>query len=563
MTVGLLFLLKASALWAGILSVVRSLWICFSKTLTALGWAALGVLLLGLSSLLPGLSQEAAGLVRLPLVLPLMPTEFLLVFLFGVLALNRILAAITALSMSERSKALRWASLWGALGFWLGWIGIHSSTKFQLKGGVLALSTTQLVLLLAVGICVMLSIAFVLRKAEASAKAKNLATHLGLIAGSIIFGLPLAWMLATSFREDGEISSGNGIRWIPMVQVKEPYKDRNLPYFSAVVNGQSIEGVPLSTHANGNIVLEIRRPLSLIGQAANLPSNALTEIPEPKPEVLVQTPSGARQGLDLETLPDGRHRVHMLQQSGSDLVVEAGRLAPVTRPGIRWQNYSEALEFLPPETVYGLVYVRNTLIIVLLSVIGAVFSSAIVAYAFARLKFPGNKFLFSVLLSTMMLPAAVTLMPQFMIFRELGWIDTLKPLWVPAFFASAFNVFMLRQFFAGVPIELEEAAKLDGCSVPRTFWSVTLPQIKPALATIAIWTAVASWNNFTGPLIYISSPKNMPIAYAVQLFQGVRNDEPALLMAFVTLSVIPVVLLFLFAQRYFLQSAAASGLGGR
>src|ERR1019366_5726587 len=117
-----------------------------------------------------------------------------------------------------------------------------------------------------------------------------------------------------------------------------------------------------------------------------------------------------------------------------------------------------------------------------------ILSSALVAYGFSRLRFPGKNALFIVLVSTMMLPAAVTMLPTFLIFRQLGWIDTLYPLWVPSFFASAFNVFLLRQFFMNIPMELEDAAKIDGCSYAKTFWSVMLPQIKPALAVIAIWT---------------------------------------------------------------------------
>jgi multiple sugar transport system permease protein len=168
-----------------------------------------------------------------------------------------------------------------------------------------------------------------------------------------------------------------------------------------------------------------------------------------------------------------------------------------------------------------------------------------------------------VLLSTMMLPGAVTLLPQFLIFRQLGWVDTLMPLWVKAFFASAFNVFLLGQFFRTIPMELEDAAKIDGSGYLTTFWRVMMPQIKPALAVIAIWTFVAAWNDFQGPLVYINSPENMPISYATQLYLGERGAEPGLMMAFVTMSMLPVLLLFFFAQRYFIEGVTLSGLGGR
>ncbi len=156
-----------------------------------------------------------------------------------------------------------------------------------------------------------------------------------------------------------------------------------------------------------------------------------------------------------------------------------------------------------------------------------------------------------------------SLVPQFLLFRSLGWIDTLLPLWVPAFFASAFNVFLLRQFFAQIPGELEEASKIDGAGVLRIFWTVMLPQIKPALAVVAIWTFIGAWNNFMGPLIYVNSPENMPLAYAVQLFQGDRGSEPGLMMAFATLTVVPVIALFFFTQRYFIEGVTLTGLGGR
>jgi len=209
------------------------------------------------------------------------------------------------------------------------------------------------------------------------------------------------------------------------------------------------------------------------------------------------------------------------------------------------------------------VYLKNTLILVVLSVIGTLLSCSIVAYAFSRMRFPGKGALFAIMLSTMMLPGAVTLLPTFLIFRGLGWVDTLLPLWVPAFFAGAFNVFLLRQFFMTIPMELEDAAKIDGCTYLRTYWDVMIPQVKPALAAIAIWTFMGAWNNFMGPLIYINSPENMPIAYAVQLFQGQRGGEQHLMMAFATMAMLPVLLLFFFAQKYFIEGVTLSGLGGR
>ncbi len=162
----------------------------------------------------------------------------------------------------------------------------------------------------------------------------------------------------------------------------------------------------------------------------------------------------------------------------------------------------------------------------------------------------------------MMLPGAVTMMPVFLIFRAAGWVDTLRPLWVPSFFGSAFSIFLLRQFFLTIPNDLEDAAKIDGCSYFSIYWRIMLPLIKPALAAITIMTFMGAWNNFMGPLIYISSPENMPLAYALQLFQTARGGEPGLLMAASTMVMLPVLVLFFFTQRYFIQGVTLTGIKG-
>ena len=237
---------------------------------------------------------------------------------------------------------------------------------------------------------------------------------------------------------------------------------------------------------------------------------------------------------------------------------------PVWVPNpVLWRNYPDALHFLPAGSGYGLLNLMNTLIIAVMSVLGTVLSSSLVAYGFARLRWPGRDWLFGVLLATMMLPDAVTMMPRFLIFRELHWIDTLLPLWVPSFFASAFNVFLLRQFFMGIPQELEDAAKIDGCGPLTTWWRVMLPLVKPALAAVTIMTFLGAWKDFLGPLIYISSPEKMPLSYVLQLYNSAHGGEPGLLMAATTLVVLPVIILFFFTQRYFIEGVSFTGLGGR
>ena len=231
-------------------------------------------------------------------------------------------------------------------------------------------------------------------------------------------------------------------------------------------------------------------------------------------------------------------------------------------PVLLWKNYPDALAFLPPEYDHGLRPLWNTVYVTILVILGTVLSSSLVAFSFARLRWPGRDAMFVILIATMMIPPAVTMLPVFLIFRSVNWIDTLKPLWVPALFGSAFNVFLLRQFFLTIPNDLEDAAKIDGCSYFTIYWKIMLPLIKPALAAITIFAFMGSWNNFMGPLIYISSPEKMTLAYALQLFQGMHGGEPAMMMAAATLVMLPVLGVFFFTQRYMIQGVTLTGIKG-
>jgi multiple sugar transport system permease protein len=337
--------------------------------------------------------------------------------------------------------------------------------------------------------------------------------HIVLIAGSLLFLIPFAWLISTSLKTDEEQAVFPPV-WIPTQQVTtDKYKNA--------------EGKPAG-------LSWLKSPGSMKEKVA-----------------------------EVEELPDGRVRVQSLDKAGLTQVVTREDLEKIRHTAPRWENYSEALDYLPPETYYGLVFLGNTLLLTFLSVTGTLLSSSLVAYSFARLRWPGRNLLFVILLATMMIPGAVTMMPQFLIFRELGWIDTLKPLWVPAFFGSAFNIFLLRQFFMSIPNELEDAAKIDGCSPFGTYWRVMLPQVRPAMAAIAIMGVLGGWNNFQGPLIYLSSAEKMPLAYALQLYQQQHGGEPGLLMAASTLVVLPIIVLFFFTQRYFIEGVSLTGLGGR
>ncbi len=343
------------------------------------------------------------------------------------------------------------------------------------------------------------------------------AAHLALVAGSIIFLIPFAWLISTSLKPDDEMAVFPPV-WIPTQQVTT----------NRVLNTDSGKPAGISWWTKGGSKIRV-------AETADLPSG----------QVQVQPISETG------------------DKTGQSAVADLADLTKIRHVSPRWENYTEALTYLPPETHYGLVFLGNTLILTILSTIGTLLSSSLVAYSFARLRWPGKNLLFVLLLATMMVPGAVTMMPQFLIFRSLGWIDTLRPLWVPAFFGSAFNVFLLRQFFMSIPTELEDAAKIDGCGAFGIYWRVMLPLVKPALASVSIMSIMGAWNSFQGPLIYLSSPEKMPLAYALQLYQTQHGGEPGLMMAASTLVVLPIIVLFFFTQRYFIEGISLSGLGGR
>lgn len=221
---------------------------------------------------------------------------------------------------------------------------------------------------------------------------------------------------------------------------------------------------------------------------------------------------------------------------------------------IMWENYVYMFNNAP----WG-VYSFNSFKITLIVVIGHVLISAMGAYAFARLKFPGRNIIFSIILATMMIPYHVTMIPTFKILRELGWLNTHLSLIVPPLF-SAFGLFLLRQFFLSIPKELEEAARIDGASYPRIFVSIILPISLPSLTTLAIFTFMNQWNDFLAPLIYINDDNLKTLPLGLATFQGTYTTEWNYLMAGAFIVLLPVLFVYIFAQRYFIQGVMMSGL---
>ena len=237
----------------------------------------------------------------------------------------------------------------------------------------------------------------------------------------------------------------------------------------------------------------------------------------------------------------------------------------IPRP-VAWWNYREVLH---SEKVNFLLWTRNTLIIEVMTVTGTTLSSALVAYGFAKIKFKGRGVLFAVMLSTMMIPFPVTMVSLFTIFRWLGdhtaiqWLGTFKPLWFPAWFGSAFNIFLLRQFFLTIPEELSEAAKIDGCSELGIFFRVILPLSRPALTVVALFAFMGTWNDFLGPLIYLQRPEQFTLALGLLNLQSQHGGTPwHLLMAASVLVILPVLALFFLAQKTFIEGIATTGMKG-
>jgi len=228
---------------------------------------------------------------------------------------------------------------------------------------------------------------------------------------------------------------------------------------------------------------------------------------------------------------------------------------------VRWLNYLEALTQKP-----FFLYFKNTMIIVIFNQIAVLLTSSLVGYGFARINFPGRDFWFAVVVATMMLPYFVTMVPQFILFSRLGWMDTYLPLIVPYFFGGgAFNVFLFRQFFRTIPEELADAARIDGCSELGIYWRIFLPVSTPVLITVSIFTFLFSWNDFIGPLLYVNSPEKFTIALGLATYRsmmGVGRTRWDLLMASSVAMTAPIVILFFVLQRYFIKGVVMSGIKG-
>jgi multiple sugar transport system permease protein len=336
-------------------------------------------------------------------------------------------------------------------------------------------------------------------------------THLILISGGALFLLPLGWMFLTSVKPISQATQ------IPPHLF--PYPER-------------LKGLDGQLHP----------------AAYYLP-------PGEEDEKVVAVLSRGTDTARIEVgLPGGRKEVR---------VVPA---AEIRVPGAwRWDNYVRAISYKRDELGYipFLRYGKNTLYIALLSVLGTVIANSLIAYGFSRIRWPGRDIAFALTIATMMIPAPVLMVPKYILFKALGWVGSPKPLWVPEWFGSAFNIFLLRQFFMSLPFELSDAAKIDGCSEFRVYRDVILPLAKPALAVVALFNFMFVWNDFMGPLIYLTDQRSYTLAYGLQAYQSQHGGTQwHLLMAAATVVVAPVILVFFLAQRTFIQGITVTGIKG-
>lgn len=224
---------------------------------------------------------------------------------------------------------------------------------------------------------------------------------------------------------------------------------------------------------------------------------------------------------------------------------------------LNWANYPNAVTYI---TFF--LYLRNTLIIAVLATLGVVISCSLVAYSLARIPWPGRHFLFIATVATLMLPFQVTLIPLFLVFKHLGWVGDFRPLIVPHFFGGALYIFLLRQFFLTIPMELSEAARIDGASEFRIYWSIILPLARPALATVAIFEFIARWRDYLGPLIYLNDQRLYTLSLGMYQYSSQYGREWGLLMAASVLITLPIILLFFFVQKTFVQGITLTGIKG-
>ena len=370
--------------------------------------------------------------------------------------------------------------------------------------------------------------------------------YLILISGAILFMSPLIWMLSTALKPLNQTMLMPP-KWLPYMYYtvendkKKPIiiEDKiNYPAYIIqnedegerfiVPQKQIVNGQWLQKDANGNV---IKTPVNILRKLDASPEKIYVKV---RPQVESKE-LGTGKILDWHVVAS--NEVHR-------------------KVSFQWKNFPNAID----EMKYFWNYLANTLVICFLGCIFTVYSSALVAYGFSKIDWKGRNYVFILLLSTMMIPFTVTMVPLYAMFKYFGMIGTLQPLWIGTLFGSAFSIFLLRQFFMTIPKDLSDAAKIDGCSEFGIFAKIILPMSKPALLTVGMFYFIYAWNDFVGPLIYLTDQKTYTLALGLQFFQSLTGGTAwHYLMAVSTIMIFPVVVLFLFTQKHFIEGISTTG----
>ncbi|HVU18576.1 MAG TPA: carbohydrate ABC transporter permease [Candidatus Didemnitutus sp.] len=364
--------------------------------------------------------------------------------------------------------------------------------------------------------------------------AARFTVYLLLGLGAALFLLPLVWMVLTALK--------------PLEQTRSTSLLMLPRRYEAVLDGVRQEvrpGDQVTVPSVWGRLAGARQPVVLPADAVREGAWHPAQGPAVPVDVVKSIPAAVTAPWREITDLSGEHR---------DVVPVDAISATIS---FRWENFPRAIKAMR----HFPRYFANTLLLCVLNVVGTVLSSSLVAYGFSRLQWRGRETLFALLLGTMMIPFPVVMVPLYSLFRWLGWVGTLQPLWVGSFFATAFNVFLLRQFFRTIPADLSEAARIDGCSEFRIYWQIILPLCRPALVVVALFTFMGAWNDFLGPLIYLTDEHDFTLALGLEAMKTSQSGatEWHYLMGASTVIILPVVALFLLAQRSFIEGVALTG----
>lgn len=419
------------------------------------------------------------------------------------------------------------------------------------------------------------------KRSTARQAVRSILSHTALAGLSAIFIIPFVWLVVTSVKSETHLQTFPP-EWIP----RGEYVRIDGRSWAEVVRNEVLEYAPVEYDEQGRARerVPLRSLVTLVDGWG-----------EPLLEHLFDVPAGdLLRDLDLGMVPadvrgrlgargvalpdDATLAVDRMGRQWSIRVEEVGyiirtrgdvlqvysdapsrRLVPsqeiVTRCRPTFRHYMKGIRAFSFD-----LFLQNTLFIAVIAVIGTVLSSSWVAFGFSILHWPGRDKIFYLMLATMMLPPQVTMIPLFVIFKSLGWVNTYLPLLVPAFMGNAFFIFLLRQFFLTVPRDLIDAARVDGCSTFRIYWQIVLPLSVPALATVALFTFMGAWNDFMGPLLYVVDEAKYTLSLGLAMFKGRFNTRYGEMMAVSVMLTVPIIVLFFFTQKTFIQGIKTSGM---